>query len=140
MVLMRDRRAEQRKDPVDGGLRYVAAVMMDRIHHQLQRRVDQAARLLRIEVLHQVHRALDVGEQRRYCLALAVDGFCICRGLAHSDRWSGLYLRCRKWCGTLSAEFEARRVFEAALGAGERERRGALAAKFHSTRIFEAAF
>jgi plasmid stability protein len=42
--------------------------------------------------------------------------------------------------GALSAEFEARRVLEAALGANQRKWRGALAAKFHPTGIFKAAF
>src|SRR5579864_8967824 len=40
-------RAKQGEDAVAGGLRYITAVMMDRIHHQLERRIDQATRLLR---------------------------------------------------------------------------------------------
>ena len=73
MVLVRDRRAEQREDAVAGGLHDVAVVAMDRVHHQLERRIDDRARLLGIEVLHQLRRALDVGEQRRDRLALAVE-------------------------------------------------------------------
>ena len=71
MVLVRDRRAEQREDPVTRGLHDVAVVAMDRVDHQLQRRIDDRARFLGVEVLHQFHRALDVGEQRRDGLALA---------------------------------------------------------------------
>jgi hypothetical protein len=70
---------------------------------------------------------------------LAVDGLHISSGLAHSDRRNDLLLRCRKWRGALSAEFEARRVLEATLGADQREWRGALSAKFHPTRVFEPA-
>jgi len=73
MVLMRDRRAEQREDTVAGGLHDVAVVVMHRVDHQLQRRVDDRASFLRVEVFHQIHRALDVREQRRDRLALAVD-------------------------------------------------------------------
>ncbi len=71
MILMRNRRAEQSKDPIAGGLHDVPVVAMHRVDHELQRRVDNGARLLRVEVLHQLHRALDVGEQRRDGLALA---------------------------------------------------------------------
>jgi hypothetical protein len=35
---------------------------MDRVHHQLQRGVDDGACLFGIEILHQLHRALDVGK------------------------------------------------------------------------------
>jgi hypothetical protein len=38
--------------------------MMDRIHHQLERGINERARFLEIEVLYQVHRSLDVREQR----------------------------------------------------------------------------
>ncbi len=72
MVLVRDRRAEQREDAVAGGLHDVAVVAMDRVDHQLQRRIDDRARRLRVEVLHQFRRALDVGEQRGDRLALAL--------------------------------------------------------------------
>ena len=74
MVLMRDRRTEQREDAVAGRLHDVAVVAMDRIDHQLQRRIDNRARLFGIEVAHQFGRTLDVGEQRGDRLALALDG------------------------------------------------------------------
>ena len=62
MILMRDRSAEQREDAIPGRLRHIALVAMHRVHHQLERGIDQAARLLRVEVLDQLHRTLDVGE------------------------------------------------------------------------------
>ena len=75
MILVCDRSSEQREDAVAGGLHDVAVVATGRVDHELQRRVDNRARLLRIEVLHQLGRALDVGEHRRDHLALAVDWF-----------------------------------------------------------------
>jgi hypothetical protein len=73
VVLMRDRRAEQRhdpiaQDPVDGALVAVHAV-----HHHSQRRIQDAPRVLRIGVLDQRERALDVGEQHGDLLALALE-------------------------------------------------------------------
>ena len=73
MILVRDRRAEQREDAVAGRLHDVAVVAMHRVDHQLERRIDDRARLLGVEVLHQLGRALDVREQRRDGLALAFE-------------------------------------------------------------------
>jgi hypothetical protein len=73
MVLVRDRRAEHGENAVAGRLRYVAAVAMHRRHHKLQHRVDDRARFFGIEIAHQLRRALDVGKQRGYGLALAVE-------------------------------------------------------------------
>jgi hypothetical protein len=48
---------------------------MHRVDHQLQRRIDNRAGLLGVEVLHQLHRTLDVGEQGGDGLALAFNSF-----------------------------------------------------------------
>ena len=74
MVLVRDRRAEQRhdavaQDPVDR-----AFVAMHGVHHDAERRIQDAPRVLRIDVLDQRERAFDVGEQHRDLLALAFQG------------------------------------------------------------------
>jgi len=45
---------------------------MHRGHHALQGRIDDASRLLGVQVLQQRHGAFDVGEQRGNGLALAV--------------------------------------------------------------------
>jgi hypothetical protein len=58
MVLVCHWCAEQREDAVAGRLHDVAVIAMDRVDHQLQRRVDDRARLLRVEILHQFGRAL----------------------------------------------------------------------------------
>jgi hypothetical protein len=72
MVLVRNRRSEQRENPIAGGLHDVAAIAMDRIDHQLECWVDNRPGLFRVKVLHQLHRPFDIGEQRRYGLALAI--------------------------------------------------------------------
>ena len=74
MVLVRDRRAEQRhdavaQDPVDR-----AFVPMHRVHHDAERRIQNAPGVFRIGVLDQRERTLDVGEQHRHLLALALEG------------------------------------------------------------------
>ena len=48
---MRDWRAKQREDTVAGGLHDVAVVAVNRIDHELQRRIDIARCLFGIEVL-----------------------------------------------------------------------------------------
>ena len=85
MVFMRDRRTEHREDAVAGGLHDVPVVAMSGVDHQLQRRIDDGARLFGIEILHQIHRTLDVGEQRRDRLAIAVPHFLQNRALGLSD-------------------------------------------------------
>jgi hypothetical protein len=62
MVFVGDRRAENREDSVAGRLHHVAVVAPHRIDHQLDRRINDRARLFRIDVLHQLHRSLDVGK------------------------------------------------------------------------------
>ena len=88
MVLVRHRRAEQREDAVARRLRNVAAVAMHRRHHQMQHRVDDRARLLGIEIAHQLRRALDVGEQRSDRLALAIRALRRLPLMSDFDRYS----------------------------------------------------
>ena len=102
MVLVRDRGAEQRhdaitQDPVDR-----AFVAMHGVHHDAERRVQDAPRVLRIDVLDQRERAFDVGEQHRDLLALALqrraraqDAFGQMSGRAGRDRWPRRGLACR---------------------------------------------
>ncbi len=73
MVLMRDRRAEQREDAVTGGLHHVTVVAMSGVDHKFQRRIDNRARVLRVKVAHHCGRIFDVREQRRHRLALAFE-------------------------------------------------------------------
>jgi hypothetical protein len=50
----------------------VPVIAVDRIDHQFQRRVDNQTCLFGIEILHQLGRAIDVGEERRDSFALTV--------------------------------------------------------------------
>src|SRR6266851_4964394 len=144
MVLVGDRRPEQREDAVTGGLHDVTVVAMDCIHHQRQRRIDDGARLLRVEVFHQFGRALYIGEQRRDRLALAVD----CR---RSVRllWRDTNIRCgvcrwrsasgdraiSEWSAALAAEIGRGRVFRLTFRARFTERIPALRAEIVTGRI-----
>ena len=57
-----------------------ALVAVHGLHHALEDRVEELARLLGIAVGEQLHRALEVGEQHRDLLALAFE-----RGLGGED-------------------------------------------------------
>src|SRR5229473_2608376 len=57
MVLVCDRRAKQRENPVACRLHDVAVVEMRRVDHQLERWVDNCARLFGVKAAHQLGRA-----------------------------------------------------------------------------------
>ena len=73
MILVRERRAEQRHDAVAHDLIDCTLVAVHRFHHVLEHRIEDFPRLLRIAVGEQLHRALHVGEQHRHLLALAFE-------------------------------------------------------------------
>src|SRR5690348_9982310 len=52
MIFVRNRRAEQGKDTVAGGLYDISTVAACGVDHELQSRIDDLARFLRVEVLH----------------------------------------------------------------------------------------
>src|SRR5713101_6467645 len=146
MVLVSDRRPEQREDAIAGRLHDVTVVAMRRVDHQLQRGVDNRASLFRIEVAHQLGRTLDIREQRRHRLALAVGD------VKAGWLWNRLRRECRlyranrplgrwfsEWRRAPAAESEADWIFGAAFRATLRHRSGALATKSHPLRIVEAA-
>ncbi len=74
VILVGDRRTEQRHDPVAHHLVDGALVAVDGLHHPLEDRVEELPRLLGITVGEQLHRALEVGEEDRDLLALALEG------------------------------------------------------------------
>ena len=99
VILVGERRAEERHDAVAHYLVDSALVAMDRLHHPLEHGVEELARLLGIAVGEQLHRALEVGEEHRHLLALAFEG-----GLRGEDLLGemlggvglrGVELRCR---------------------------------------------
>jgi hypothetical protein len=123
---------------------------MHRVDHQLQRRIDYRARLLGVEVLHQLHRALDVGEQSGDGLALTVGNGSACRPGGNTNfgrrgrAWELIATCCRaavgsQHCATVTAELVALRVLDAALWAGVAELRAAISAELLSDRIFRPA-
>jgi hypothetical protein len=63
---------EQCEDAV-AGILHVAIVVTSGVDHYFQRRVDERAGLLGIEVLLELGRTLDIGEQSRDGLALALE-------------------------------------------------------------------
>src|SRR5262249_26693563 len=63
---------EQGKDAITGRLGDVAAVALHRLHHHFECRVDDGTGFFWVEVLDQLHRSLDVGEQRGDRLALTI--------------------------------------------------------------------
>src|SRR5215469_5786469 len=84
--------AEECEDAV-AGILHVAIVTTCRIDHYFQRRVDDCARFLRVEVPLEFGRALDVGEQRGDRLALA---FQILRSRCFSHP-NGCVVQPRRW-------------------------------------------
>ena len=73
MIFVCEGRSEQRENTIACGLDDVAIVAAHCLDHQFQGGIDDAARLLRIEVCHQFGRSLDIGEQRGHCLALTIE-------------------------------------------------------------------
>ena len=74
MILVGQRGAEERHDPVAHHLVDGALVAMDGLHHALEDGVEELPRLLGVAVGQQLHRALEVGEEHRDLLALAFEG------------------------------------------------------------------
>jgi hypothetical protein len=74
MVLVGERRAEQRHDPVAHDLVDGALVAMHSFHHPLEDGVEEFPRLLGIAIGKQLHRALQIGEGDGDLLALAFQG------------------------------------------------------------------
>ena len=73
VVLVGERRAEERHDAVAHHQADGALVVMDGLHHVFEDRVEEFARLLGITFGQQLHRALEVGEKHRHLLALAFE-------------------------------------------------------------------
>ncbi len=74
VVLVGERRAEERHDAVAHHLVDGALVVMDGVHHQREDGIENLTRLFGIAVGKQLHRALEVGEEDRDLLALALEG------------------------------------------------------------------
>ena len=140
MVLVCDWRAEQREDAVAGRLHDIAVVTSHRVDHQLERRIDYRARFFGVEVLLELGRSLDVGEQRGDRLALALEFFSVGR-LSYPDfccfgsRWLGR-CACSERSTASAAEFGRGYVFKAARSTGRFECGTAFVAELQAVGIF----
>ena len=74
VVLVGDGRPEQRHDPVAHHLVHGPLVAMNGLHHALEDRVEELARLLGIAIGQQLHRPLEICEEHGDLLALAFQG------------------------------------------------------------------
>jgi hypothetical protein len=74
VILVRERRAKQRHDPIAHHLVHRALVAVNGLHHAFQHGVKEFTGLLGIAVGEQLHRALQIGEEDRDLLALAFQG------------------------------------------------------------------
>src|SRR5256712_3092447 len=83
VVLVSEGRAEERHDPIAHDLVLRALVAVDGLHHSLEQRIEDLARLLGIAVGEELHRALHISEQHRDLLALALES-----GLRREDALS----------------------------------------------------
>src|SRR5439155_13448415 len=68
----RDRRTEERHDPVAHDLVDGALEAMDGRHHQLEDGIEDRARIFRIAIGQQLHRAFEIGEEHGHPLALSL--------------------------------------------------------------------
>ncbi len=73
MVLVGERGAEERHDPVAHDLVDGSLVPVHRLHHQFEDRVENRARLFGITVSQQFHRALHIGKKDRDLLSLTLE-------------------------------------------------------------------
>jgi hypothetical protein len=74
MILVGERRAEERHDPVAHDLIHRTLVAMDSLHHVLEYGIEDLPGLLGVAVGQQFHRAFQVSEEHGDLLALAFQG------------------------------------------------------------------
>jgi hypothetical protein len=74
MVLVGHRSSEEGHDPVPHDLVHGAFVAVDRVHHEIEHRVEELPALLGIALGDQLHRAPQVGKEHGDLLALAFEG------------------------------------------------------------------
>src|SRR5215831_6041103 len=74
VILMGERGPEQRHDPVAHDLIHRPLVVVNRLHHALQHRIEELARFLGVAIGEELHRASEVGEEHGDLLALPFQG------------------------------------------------------------------
>ena len=75
MVLMRQRRAKERHNPIAQDLVEGPLVAVDGLDQEVQHRIEEPPRLLWVAIGQQLHRPLQVGKQHGDLLALPFEGF-----------------------------------------------------------------
>jgi len=83
VIFVGHRSAEERHNAVAHHLVHGALVPVDGLHHAFEHRVEDLPRLFGVAIGEQLHRALEVGEEHRDLLALALQ----C-GLGREDAFS----------------------------------------------------
>jgi hypothetical protein len=144
VFLVRDRRAEQRHDAVAHHLVDRALVVMHRLDHPLEHAVEQPARVFGIAVGEELHRSLEIREQHRDVLALALQRILrgtdalgqVRRRVGRRRRKARRRRRRRGGHGrrALRAEVRAGREIAVAFGAARGQRHGALGTEFRPRR------
>ena len=74
VVLVGDRRSEERHDAIAHHLIDRAFVVMDGVHHALDHGIENLSRFLGVAADEQLHRPLQIREQNSHLLALALEG------------------------------------------------------------------
>src|SRR5262249_31352508 len=135
-----------RHDPVAHDLVDRALVAVDRLHHPLEDGIEQLARLLRVPISEQLHRALEVGEQDRDLLALPFErrlgGEDLLGEVLRSVGLRGAESRRGRRSSrvrTFGAEFGGRGQGPTALGAYPGQWRGALLAELRARLVWVLA-
>jgi hypothetical protein len=96
VILVRQRRPEQRHDAITHHLIDGALVAVDGFHHQLEDGIEDLPCLFGITVREQLHRALEIGEEHGDLLPLALQ-----RGLRGEDPVGQVLGRVGLWGGEL---------------------------------------
>ena len=74
MVFMRNRRPKQGHNAVAHDLVHRPFIAVHGRHHALEDRIEELARLLRVAIGQQLHRAFEIGKEDRYLLAFPFEG------------------------------------------------------------------
>jgi hypothetical protein len=153
MVLVRNRRPKQRHDAITHDLIDGALAAVHGVHHAFEHRIQQRARLFRVAVGQQLHRAFEVGKEHRDLLALTFQGRARGQDLLHEMRGGvaagGLRVSsqrggarvARGWHegrATVATKLELGRIGIPAPGTRSRHGRATLTAKLQPFGVVEA--
>ncbi len=144
---MGDGRPEERHDAVAGVLVDRALEAVHAVRQDLEEAVEDPVPLLGVDLLGQLHRALDVGEEHRHLLALALQGGLgledlvgqVLRGVVAGLALGGGRLAGGNRRAALEAEAGSGGKLGVAARAAHREGRAALQAELRALRVLVSA-